>query len=77
MEAHMTFMCKGLAQSRTKWSSLIINFDTALEGNNLLLKMKAFLGQDGSSPQELERRGIYLDKLVNAWDEILDKKNQN
>ena len=73
MEAHMTFMCKGIAQSRTKWSSLIVNFDTTVAGNNLLLKMKAFLGQDGSSPEELEKRGIYLDKLVTAWDERLGK----
>ena len=73
MEAHMTFVCKGLEQSRTKWSSLITNFDTTVEGDNFLLKMKAFLGQDGSPPEELEKRGIYLDKLVTAWNEILGK----
>ena len=73
MEAHFTFECNGLEETRTKWSSLISNFDASIGGNNLLLKMKEFLGQDGAMPNELEKRGMYLDKLVTAWEKILAK----
>ena len=71
IEAHLTFECNRLDQSRTKWSSLIKSFDTAEV--DPVLKMKDFLGQDEATPEVLEIRGLYLDKLVTAWEEILGK----
>ena len=47
---------------------LEFDFETPQIGDNdLLMKMRNFLGQDESQPDILEKRGLYLNKLRTEW----------
>ena len=75
LEAHVVFECVGVEQCRRRTFSLEFNFETPQKGDDdLLMKMKNFLGQDGSQQDILEKRGMYINKLRTEWLDILENE---
>ena len=68
----MAFECVSLNLLRSEISDLIGDFEEEQVETDLVLKMKNFLGQDGSLPHILVKRGMYLSKLRTKWLKIAD-----
>ena len=75
LEAHVVFECVGVEQYRGRTFSLEFDFETPQKGDDdLLMKMKNFLGQDESQQDILEKRGLYLNKLRTEWLAIVENQ---